>query len=109
MNINDILQVTLNCGKNDLNHFFEKMDYDTFVEGYKRSVDEGEADAAAIWYNAIELALWRCFDEDAELFYIDNNYSAAGITASEEDVLNIDDFESKNDEFYRLTGFEVVY
>ena len=98
----------MDCGQNDIESCFGKMDDDILIEAIKRCKDDfNSTDMGVIWQIAIEDAASKVFG-DYEVINPQFNYMASSV----EFVGNrdeIEDFESKAEEFNRLTGFALQY
>lgn len=86
------------------------MDDDILINAIKRCKDEfGIYDAGAIWRNAIEDVAYEVFGDDAlSLIEPQFNYMASDV-AFVGNPEEIEDFDSKVEEFENLTGFGLNY
>ena len=98
----------LGCGQYDIESCFGSMDDDILINAIKRCRDEfGTLDAGAIWQTAIEDAAGQVFGE-YELVEPQFNYMASDV-AFVGNPEEIEDFDSKVEEFEKLTGFSLNY
>lgn len=100
----------LGCGQLDIESCFGNMDDSILGNAIKRCKDEfGTYDAGAIWQIAIEGAAYKVFGDDAlSLIEPEFNYMASDV-AFVGDPEEIEDFDSKVEEFENLTGFALNY
>lgn len=86
------------------------MDDDILINAIKRCKDEfGIYDAGAIWQNAIEDAAYEVFGDNAlSLIKPRFNYMGSDV-AFVGNPEEIEDFDSKVEEFENLTGFGLNY
>ena len=101
----------LGCGEYDLHTLFDTL---TDEEYFADAVDELKAqgvdiNAATVWNEAIYSALSDVFGDDAEYFELYFNYLDSHVSVDPEKVDEIDDFESKAEEFEEKTGFYIEY
>ena len=100
----------LGCGQLDIESCFGSMDDDILINAIKSCKKEfGIYDAGAIWQNAIEDAAYEVFGDDA-LSLIEPHFtymtSDVAFVGNPEEI---EDFDSKVEEFENLTGFGLNY
>ena len=100
----------LGCGQLDIEPCFGGIDDNILIDAIKRCKDEFRIyDAGAIWQNAIEDAAYEVFGDDAlSLIKPQFNYMASEV-AFVGNPEEIEDFDSKVEEFEILTGFGLNY
>lgn len=114
MTYEEIAQCLLGFQSDDYPYMFEDMSYDTFEEAVNRVKENGgDLNAESVVYEAISYGLEECFgdvvDDVYETFEIRTNYMDSGVGADEDEMLAIPDFDERNDRFYEMTGFEIMY
>ena len=98
----------LGCGQLDIESCFGDMDDSILGNAIERCKDEfGTLDAGAIWQIAIEDAAYEVFG-DYEAVEPQFNYMASEVELNW-DPEEIEDFDSKVEEFEKLTGFSLKY
>ena len=98
----------LGCGQLDIESCFGDMNDDILIGAIERCKDEfGTYDAGAIWQIAIEDAAGQVFG-DYEVVEPEFNYAASSVSFIG-DPEEIEDFDSKVEEFENLTGFGLNY
>ena len=98
----------LGCGQLDIESCFGNMDDDILIDAIKTCKDEfGTYDAGAIWQIAIGDAASQVFG-DYEVVEPQFNYMASDV-AFVGNPEEIEDFDSKVEEFENLTGFSLTY
>ena len=98
----------LGCGQYDIESCFGSMDDDILTGAIKHCKDDfGTYDAGAIWQIAIEDAATQVFG-DYEFVEPEFNYMASSVSFVG-DPEEIEDFDSKVEEFENLTGFSLNY
>ena len=100
----------LDCGQYDIESCFGNMDDDILSNAIDRCKSEfGSIDCGAIWQLAIENAAYEVFGDDAlSLIEPQFNYMASDV-AFVGNPEEIEDFDSKVEEFENLTGFSLNY
>ena len=100
----------LGCGQLDIESCFGNMDDEILGNAIERCKNEfGTYDAGAIWQTAIEDAAYEAFGDDAlSLIEPQFNYMASDV-AFVGNPEEIEDFDSKVEEFENLTGFSLNY
>ena len=99
----------LGCGQLDIESCFGGMDDEILVDAIDRCKNEfSTLNAGAIWQIAIEDAASRVFGDDELDVEPQFNYMASDV-AFVGNPEEIEDFDSKVEEFENLTGFSLNY
>lgn len=98
----------MDCGQNDIESCFGNMDDDILIEAIKDCKEADSIDMGFVWEIAIKNAAYKVFGDIYELIEPQFNYMASDV-AFVGNPNEIEDFESKAEEFERLTGFTLQY